>query len=125
MAMGNGEKTGKSTNWPGLSLFLAAMGSECRFRSIKLSVYGQKRKCENVSVAAEQPLRSHLDENGALMWTRLDNVPGVSLLFAALQRHVPRLLKPQWVTPKGWGDERPKKRGWGAPSCTEMNSPLF
>ena len=51
MAMGNGEKTGKSTNWPGLSLLLAAMGSECRFRSIEFSVYGQKRKCDNAKTA--------------------------------------------------------------------------
>lgn len=84
------------------------MGSECRFRSIKSSVYGQKRKCEKVSVDAEQPVRFRLDENGALMlmWTRLDNVLGFSLVFAALHCHVPWLLKPQAVTPKGWGDER-------------------
>ena len=88
----HGEKTGKSTNWPCLSLFLAAMGSECRFQSIKFSVYGQKRKWQNVSVDAEQALRFRLDENGALMWTRLDNVLGVSLLFAALQCLVPRGL---------------------------------
>ena len=49
-------------------------------------------KSENVSDDAEQPLRFRLDENGALMWTWLDNVLVVSLLFAALQCHVPRGL---------------------------------
>lgn len=90
------------------------MGSGCRFRLVKLSVYGQERKCENASVEAKQPVRFRLDENRALMSTRLDNVLGFSTVFGAPQCPVPWLLTTRGhptsfsgscMSPPLWGGE--------------------